>query len=253
MPFPATPSIPAAPAVARDLTDAEFAELDDLLHATPGPLEPCDVVMLDGYLCGVLVQPVLLQPDAWLPNVFDFEGRPLPGDADPAWLARTQALVLRRHAALNRAMAEDGWFDPFILEPDEEAPQPEDEALAALSPVSQALLPWVAGFQHATICFPDLAELPDDAVMTALARLFRHLPPETDEERELVAVMDREQPLSTLDAAIEDLVVSVADLSDLTHDLRYKVDTVRRDTPKVGRNDPCPCGSGKKYKHCHGA
>jgi len=22
---------------------------------------------------------------------------------------------------------------------------------------------------------------------------------------------------------------------------------------KVGRNDPCPCGSGKKYKHCHGA
>ncbi|MBQ5700827.1 MAG: SEC-C domain-containing protein [Alistipes sp.] len=21
---------------------------------------------------------------------------------------------------------------------------------------------------------------------------------------------------------------------------------------KVGRNDPCPCGSGKKYKHCHG-
>ena len=25
-----------------------------------------------------------------------------------------------------------------------------------------------------------------------------------------------------------------------------------RDAPKVGRNDPCPCGSGKKFKHCHG-
>ena len=25
-----------------------------------------------------------------------------------------------------------------------------------------------------------------------------------------------------------------------------------RPTQKVGRNDPCPCGSGKKYKHCHG-
>ncbi|HWQ15539.1 MAG TPA: SEC-C metal-binding domain-containing protein [Roseiflexaceae bacterium] len=25
-----------------------------------------------------------------------------------------------------------------------------------------------------------------------------------------------------------------------------------RDTPKVGRDDPCPCGSGRKYKHCHG-
>jgi uncharacterized protein YecA (UPF0149 family) len=31
------------------------------------------------------------------------------------------------------------------------------------------------------------------------------------------------------------------------------VQTVRRDEPKVGRNDPCPCGSGKKYKKCHGA
>jgi hypothetical protein len=28
--------------------------------------------------------------------------------------------------------------------------------------------------------------------------------------------------------------------------------TVRRETPKIGRNDPCPCGSGKKYKHCCG-
>jgi len=28
--------------------------------------------------------------------------------------------------------------------------------------------------------------------------------------------------------------------------------TVVREAPKVGRNDPCPCGSGKKYKHCHG-
>jgi preprotein translocase subunit SecA len=33
--------------------------------------------------------------------------------------------------------------------------------------------------------------------------------------------------------------------------------TLRRQTeadalPRVGRNDPCPCGSGKKYKHCHG-
>ena len=33
---------------------------------------------------------------------------------------------------------------------------------------------------------------------------------------------------------------------------RTKQETVRRETPKVGRNDPCPCGSGKKYKHCCG-
>ena len=31
-----------------------------------------------------------------------------------------------------------------------------------------------------------------------------------------------------------------------------RIEPIRRDTPKVGRNDPCPCGSGKKYKKCHG-
>ncbi|MCK6683277.1 MAG: preprotein translocase subunit SecA [Thermoanaerobaculia bacterium] len=33
----------------------------------------------------------------------------------------------------------------------------------------------------------------------------------------------------------------------------FSVQTVRSQGPKVGRNDPCPCGSGKKYKKCHGA
>ncbi|HYR46310.1 MAG TPA: SEC-C metal-binding domain-containing protein, partial [Thermoanaerobaculia bacterium] len=32
-----------------------------------------------------------------------------------------------------------------------------------------------------------------------------------------------------------------------------KVETIHRQAPKVGRNDPCPCGSGRKYKKCHGA
>jgi preprotein translocase subunit SecA len=30
-----------------------------------------------------------------------------------------------------------------------------------------------------------------------------------------------------------------------------RAQTVKRDKPKVGRNDPCWCGSGKKYKNCH--
>lgn len=33
----------------------------------------------------------------------------------------------------------------------------------------------------------------------------------------------------------------------------FKEQPMRRDEPKVGRNDPCPCGSGKKYKRCCGA
>ena len=238
--------------MSHDLTDAEFAELDELLAQTPEPFEPLDAVMLDGYLCGVIVQPVLLEAEAWLPHVFDFEGQPLPDDADPAWRARTEALILRRHAALTRAIAEDGWFDPLILELDDFEPPRTDDPAASLKPVSQALFPWVAGFQHAMESFPDLLELPDPAIDVALARLYRHLPAQTDEEREVVATLDQEHPLAALDEAIEDLIVIIADLEDLTRDRRYKVETIKRETPKVGRNDPCPCGSGKKYKNCHG-
>ncbi len=36
------------------------------------------------------------------------------------------------------------------------------------------------------------------------------------------------------------------------HQAPQRVETVRRQQPKVGRNEPCPCGSGKKYKQCHG-
>ena len=37
-----------------------------------------------------------------------------------------------------------------------------------------------------------------------------------------------------------------------THVLPAVSTPVMRDQPKVGRNDPCPCGSGRKYKQCHG-
>lgn len=236
-----------------DLTDAEFAELDTLLSEPPAGVEPLDAVMLDGFLCGVIVQPVPLQPSAWLPHVFDADGQPLPEGVDAAWRERTTALILRRHDALNAAMVEDGWFDPFVLEPDDWNPPRTDDPAASLNPVSQCLFPWVAGFQLALHAFPDLLDQPDEAIDIALARLYRHLPAQTDEEREVVRTLDAEHPLKTLDEAIEDLVVTIGDLADLTRERRYKVETVRREAPKVGRNDPCPCGSGRKFKVCHGA
>jgi uncharacterized protein len=234
-----------------DLTDAEFDELDELLARTPEPLEPLDVLMLEGYLCGVLVQPRLLPVEAWLPPVFDLEGRSLPETVDADWLVRVRALAERRHAALNAALAEDGWFDPVIVDPERAPPASEYDVVQ--SEHSRALLPWVVGFHWAQERFPELGEWPDEGVSTALARLYRHLPAETDEERSVVATLEREHPLATLDDATEELVFAVADLWDITREERYRVEPIKRDAPKVGRNDPCPCGSGKKFKQCHGA
>lgn len=41
-------------------------------------------------------------------------------------------------------------------------------------------------------------------------------------------------------------------MNQLFRELAWEGGTYRRETPKVGRNDPCPCGSGKKYKRCCG-
>jgi len=56
-------------------------------------------------------------------------------------------------------------------------------------------------------------------------------------------------PSSTAAAALQQAAPQPARVGGDDAELR----TVRNDGPKVGRNDPCPCGSGKKYKKCHGA
>ena len=97
--------------------------------------------------------------------------------------------------------------------------------------------------------------MPDDAVNLALARLYRFLPPDSGDGDDAEAIRQggfAAMPALSLDAAIEEVVACVGDLYDVTAPLRYRVETVRRDSVKVGRNDPCPCGSGRKFKLCHG-
>jgi uncharacterized protein len=261
----APPSRPPLAAAVQDLSDAEFAELDELLAGIPEPLEPLDAVMLDGFIAGVLVQPELIDAERWLPHVFDAGGHRW-GEAEPGpEQLRVRELIARRYAAMNRSLAEFGGFDPLILEPDEAV---EVDATAAtsepaapaetsgeppLDAMTRAILPWVAGFEFAASIFPALYELDDEAVATTLTRLYRFLPAEGAEEEATAALLAKERPLASLDAAIEEVIVCVAELYDLTARARYQVETVRRAAPKVGRNDPCPCGSGRKFKVCHGA
>jgi uncharacterized protein len=250
LPPTAPPSRPPPGGSAQDLGDAEFSELDALLAQVPEPLEPLDVVMLDGFLAAIVVQPELIDVERWLPYVFDAGGHRW-GEAELSpEQVRARELIARRQAAINRSLAEYGSFDPLILEPDG-----EDAAEAGGAPgpdaTVRAILPWVAGFEFAASIFPGLDDVGDDAVATTLARLYRFLPADGDEEQATVALVAKERPLDSLDDAIAEVIACVADLYDLTEPLRYQVETVRRAAPKVGRNDPCPCGSGRKFKHCH--
>ena len=55
-----------------------------------------------------------------------------------------------------------------------------------------------------------------------------------------------------IEAAGEDYAANENDRFPSTSTADVKRDPVRNLEPRIGRNDVCPCGSGKKYKQCHG-
>jgi uncharacterized protein len=216
-----------------DLNNADLDALNALMSRTPRPLEPMDAVMIDGWLAGIVVQPRIVPIADWLHGVFDVHGRALPAGHDPAWLARCRALVERRFEVLNLDLADEAWFDPVIV--DTETTPPPSEYEAPQTDAARAIGPWLEGFRLALARFPHLRELDDRRVGEALATL------------------DGLADLADAGAAVDRLVRTVAQLWALTEARRTHVETIRRGVPKVGRNEPCPCGSGRKYKACHGA
>ena len=186
----------------QPLSDTELEQLQTLLDAVPAPLEPLDVSSIDGYLCGVILQPQPVPPATWLPIVADVEGRAPPAGYP---LARLQALVLRRHAELAHAIAGRQWFDPWVYQLDDDA-----------SP-SDTVLPWVAGFATAMALFPALMRIDDPALLEPLAVLYLHLDPDDLEDAvALLEVMEELEPPAELDEAVEDLVRSVLLIADVS-------------------------------------
>jgi uncharacterized protein len=188
------------------LADAEITRLQDLLDRVPAPLEPLDTMALDGFLCGVILQPKAVPAERWLPVVTDIEGRALPA-AYPA--AELHALVRRRHAELATAIAERQWFDPWVYQLDDDA-----------SP-SETVLPWVAGFAAAMDLFPGVMRAEDPELIEPLALLYRHFDPEDLEDADaLLAVIETLEPAADLSEAVEDLVRSLMLIADVTRPRR---------------------------------
>lgn len=205
----------------RPLTDRELDELQDLLDRVPAPLEALDVSMLDGFLCGLLVQPRAVPVARWLPHVTDVDGRALPPRLDTT---RLNDLVLRRHAELNDAIARRQWFDPWVFElsadEDAEHDDGDDEDDDFDEPAVDAVYPWVAGFATALELFPDLMALDAAALTEPLALVYRHLSPDDLEDAdELLAEIESLEPPADLSAAVEELVRATLLLADVSRPL----------------------------------
>lgn len=197
------------------LCDAEISELEQLLDELSAPLEPLDISALDGYLCGVLLQPQAVPMPQWLRWVGDVEGRALP---DGPQAHRLATLAQRRHAELERAIAMRQWFDPWVFELD-------DSSL----PPSALTLPWVAGFAAAMDRFTGLIALDHPGLLEPLAVLYAGFDPDDLEDAdELRAVIETLEPPARLEEAVEDLVRSVLLLADISRPQAPRHATRRR-------------------------
>jgi uncharacterized protein len=235
------------------LNDREIEALDEALAAVAEPQESLDVVMLDGFLVGVLLQPEPVPMARWLPFVFDSEGRQDALPTDPAVLRRVSALIERHHSYLAACINAREGFEPIVYPIEDDEGQP----LTGKAGI-EALAPWAAGFMSALNAFPQLLDTygEDGDLAESLVGVMRHLPSDPDEPADEARRfaedkrrIERDMPLADLDDAIEHLIECVLDAADISRPRK----PVARVEPKVGRNDPCPCGSGKKFKQCHGA
>ena len=205
-PAPPRRSGPVSPpprVVAATLSARELETLQALLDAVPAPLEPLDVSALDGFLCGVLVQPARIPAARWLAHVTDADARALPRGYDPGPL---QALVKRRHGELEAAIGRRRWFDPWVFETDE---------AAEAEPIRAAVLPWVAGVATAFELFPGTMQLSPEATIEPLALLYQHVDAgDLEDADELLAEIDSLEPPADLTEAVEQLVRAILLLAD---------------------------------------
>lgn len=218
----------ASTAPSAPLADADIARLETLLDSMPAPLQPLDVSALDGFLCGVLLQPVTVPASRWLPWVTDMDGQPAPASAA---LDELQALVRRRHAELDRAIGNRDWFDPWIYQLQDEGKgkgKDETETAAETDEANQddedhaasptdCVLPWVAGFAAAMEAFPALMANDSPELVEPLALLFMHFDPEDLEDADaLLAVIEGLEPPEDLADAVQDIVRALMLMADVT-------------------------------------
>jgi uncharacterized protein len=201
---------------------------------------------VDGGLAGLLLAPRPIPPEEWLPRL---RAGPEIAFADPADGARLARLLQDRQAEIAAELLEGGGVFAPVYEADEEG-----------NTVWQL---WLLGLAGALRLFPEhweamIASDDEDVGAAALGvvSLLATLPGVRG-----ALSGEEDDPLSE----IGDLAAEAPDL------LPYFVETLYRrqrglervimadDLPplpavssKVGRNDPCPCGSGRKYKKCCG-
>ncbi len=237
---------PVSTADLRPLDESDFSQLEALLDAT-GNENAMVVEEVDGFLAALACVPDPIDEDELLAQVLGaepFDDEPA-GDAlqvvPPATRAEIAAL-LRRHAGRVVAALQADEFGP-VLAYDEDG---NADGVA-----------WAVGFLRGVELHADSWEaLLDEKDFADALDAIDSLAASIDDDEDGAGLSRADR-----DDLIDRMIGDVADIHEYFRPWRetgttpaaMRVETVRRTTPKTGRNEPCPCGSGRKYKNCCGA
>jgi uncharacterized protein len=185
----------------------------------------------DGLMTAVIVSPELIPPSEWMPLISGVSEQHT--DIKEAQLA-VNLVMLQYNKIIETLGSKKKPYKPFFWEDTNKRLITRD---------------WVEGFMFGVSlrreAWTRLLEGDHKPLLTALSILMQH-----DEDR---AKMEENgfDPDEAFDAAREVAPKVIRALYECFGDNgREESQTVRREEPKTGRNDPCPCGSGKKYKKC---
>ncbi len=227
------------------LSEEELIELDDFLADEPIEETSMDVSMLDGFLTGIAIGPKLVAPSKWLPWVWDMEDGEAEADfMDDAQARRIMFLILRHYNNVTHCFTIDPTsFEPIFWQGDQWGVAEWCEGFILGFMFNEDAWTRLAA-THPTWFEPVLRFGTDDGIEVTKSK--------GDVERwmnEIVPSLVRihaywkenrgDQPSETSNAGYQQRP-------------QAQVSAVRGG-PKIGRNEPCPCGSGKKFKKCCGS
>ena len=248
-------------------SEADIEALDALCDRLEG--FGCDAITewVDGALAALVAGPRTVMPSEWLPLVFgDAWERAI---ADPDDLQQSLGTLMRRWNVIADQLHPQRLFDEpdqmhFLPLLSDFSPERRDELLAegTVSIEDAADWPltgqaWARGFLSIASRLVDDWMLPDgssDAVLELASLVLCIEALAKADAAELQADLAIRYPAEAMDrdALVDEARFAVQDLRCFW--LEHATRTAPRRVDKApGRNDPCPCGSGKKYKKCHGA
>lgn len=221
------------------LTDAEFDRLADFLKSCKGG-KAMNLEELDGFFAALIAGRDVVMPSEYYPEIF---GGEMVDTCDFGSLDEANeilGLFMRHWNTIATTLNKDQVYLPILLQDENGAAHGND---------------WARGFMRGVdMRHDDWGELVNDEEHGGCLIPMMMLYHEHDEDPEM-----RPEPITP--EKREDVILHM--VAGLLQASRYfraqrQVETragtadSRRSTPKIGRNDPCPCGSGKKYKKCCG-